>query len=60
MSYVYIFYLYLGESGGCMLGGGVTNAPQVLLSPYTVPYNQVSFSDLNIYTYPKTIKVQAD
>ena len=43
-----------------MLGGGVTNAPQVLLSPYTVPYNQVSFSDLNIYTYPKTIKVQAD
>ena len=35
------------------------NVPQVLLSHYTVPYDQVSFSDLNIYPYPRTIKVQA-
>ena len=35
------------------------NAPHVLLSHYTVPYDQVSFSDLNIYPYPRTIKVQA-
>ena len=25
------------------------NVPHVLLSHYTVPYDQVSFSDLNIY-----------
>ena len=31
----------------------------VLLSHYTVPYDQVSFSDLNIYPHPRTIKVQA-
>ena len=30
--------------------------PQVLLSYYTVPYDQVSFSDLNIYPYPRTIQ----
>ena len=36
------------------------NVLQVLLSHYTVPYDQVSFSDLNIYPYPRTIKVQAD
>ena len=35
------------------------NVPQVLLSHYTVPYDQVSFSDLNIYPHPRTIKVQA-
>ena len=29
------------------------NVPQVLLSHYTVPYDQVSFSDLNIYPYPR-------
>ena len=28
-------------------------------SHYTVPYDQVSFSDLNIYPHPRTIKVQA-
>ena len=50
MSYVYTFYLYLDESGGCMLWVLVfINVPHVLLSHYTVPYDQVSFSDLNIY-----------
>ena len=34
------------------------NVPQVLLSHYTVPYDQVSFSDINI-PHPRTIKVQA-
>ena len=31
----------------------IINVLQVLLSPYTVPYDQVSFSDLNIYPYPR-------
>ena len=31
----------------------------VIPSHYTVPYDQVSFSDLNIYPHPRTIKVQA-
>ena len=35
------------------------NVLQVLLSHYTVPYDQVSFSDLNIYPHPRTIKIQA-
>ena len=40
---------------------GVSPMPLKSSYPLTpVPYDQVSFSDLNIYTYPKTIKVQAD
>ena len=31
------------------------NVLQVLLSHYTVPYDQVSFSDLNIYPHPRII-----